>query len=94
MKYVWFFIIFTLVFIFKKLQKAAEDVDIQCTEELTNLLKEAEEVVADDSQGPVRAASVDPDAILPKFPHIFKCATTEGFANEKSVAFISRKFGP
>ena len=68
------FLVF-IIFIFKELQKAAEDVDLQRIGELTNLLKEAKGAAADDSQGPVGATSVDPDAILPKFPHIFKCAT-------------------
>ena len=67
MKSFSFFIIFFLVFIFKELQKAAEEVDLQRIGEFTNLLNEAKETVADDFQGPVRARSVEPDAILPKF---------------------------
>ena len=81
------FVIFILVFIFKELQKAAQDVDLERIGELTNLLKEAKEV-ADYSQGPVKAASVDPDAILPKFPHVFKCATVKGFDSEKKILHL------
>ena len=77
--------IFILGVIFKELQKAAEDVDIQEIGELTNLFQEAKEVKADDSQGPVRAASVEYDSILPKFPHVFKCATIKGFDSEKKT---------
>ena len=74
-----------MVFICKELQKF---VDLQQIGELTNLLKGAKEAVADDSQGPVRAACVDPDAILPKFPHVFKCATIKGFDSEKKILHL------
>ena len=37
------------------------------------MLKEAKEETAHDFQGPIGAASVSPDSILPKFLNVFKC---------------------
>ena len=52
------------------------------------MLKEAKEAAADDFQGPIGAASVDPHVILPKFAHVFKCATFKGFDSGKKILHL------
>ena len=52
------------------------------------MLKEAKGTVADESQGSVRAASVDPNATLSKLPHLFRCATIKGFDSEKKILHL------
>lgn len=76
-----------MLFIFKELQKGAEDVDLEHIGEFTKLIKKAK-AAADDFQGPVGAASVDYDAILPRFSQVLKCATIKGFDSERKILHL------
>lgn len=47
--------------------------------------QKAKEALADTSLGPVGAASVEYDAILPQLSQVFKCATIKGFDSERKI---------